>query len=96
MDTQRLWMLLTDLAGKLGVEVRLEHLNDDDHYRVRGGLCRIGGKRVVIVDKRHSPAGRSRQLGLALISTAELDQVYLVPALRDYLEELRGPEEDIG
>ena len=82
-------MLLTDLAGKLDIEVRLEQLNDEDHYRVRGGLCRIGGRRVVIVDKRHSPAGRSRQLGRALLACTEPDQVYLVPALREYLEMLR-------
>ena len=94
MDPKRLWMMLTDLAGKLGVEVRLEQLNDDDNYRVRGGLCRIGQKTVVFVDKRHSPAGRSEQLARALASSTELDQIYLVPALREYLELFEDSEKE--
>ncbi len=89
-------MMLTDLAGKLGVEVRLEYLNDEDHYKVRGGLCRIGQKSVVFVERRQSPAGRSRQLGRALKAVMELDQVYLVPAVRDYLEGLEESDGDMG
>jgi hypothetical protein len=88
MDEARLWMLLTDLAAKLGVEVRLEGLTMDEDYHTSGGLIRLGDSRVAIIDKGLGPAGRVRQLGRVLVSTGELDGVYLVPALRDYLEAL--------
>ena len=93
MEANRLWMLLNDLAGQLGVEVRLEALEDGEEFRVRGGLCRLGQSLVAFVDRRHSPAGRARQLGLALLGL-EWEGVYVRPAVREFLEELRAREQD--
>ncbi len=87
MDASRLWMLLNELAGQVGVEVRLEVLTDDEEYAARGGLCRLGQRLVAFVDRRLSPEGRTRQLGLALRGLA-LEGVYLRPAVRDFLQGL--------
>lgn len=84
MDANRLWMYLNELAGQLGVEVRLETLTDDDDYEARGGLCRLGQRMVAFVDRRLPPEGRNRQLGQA-IEGLELEGVYLRPAVRDFL-----------
>ena len=94
MDSARLWMLLNDLAAKLGVEVRLEALASEEEYRVSGGLVRLGGSLVAIIDKALSPAGRASQLGQALLKTGELENIYLMPAVRDYLETLGAGQED--
>jgi hypothetical protein len=93
MDPGRLWMLLNDLAAKLGVEVRLESLGNDEDYQTHGGLIRLGGSLVAIIDRGLNPAARVEQLGRALIKTAELDNVYLMPAVREYLDSLGGMEE---
>ncbi len=89
MDANRLWMHLNELAGQLGVEVRLEILTDDDDYAARGGLCRIGQRMVAFVDRRLLPEGRNRQLGQA-INGLELEGVYLRPAVRDFLQDFQN------
>ena len=96
VDPQRIWMMLTDLAGQLGVEVRLETLAEGEEFRVRGGLCRLGSRLVAFIDRRLSPLSRSRQLGQALQSEAglELSNIYLKPALREFMENL-DQEKDI-
>jgi hypothetical protein len=90
MDANRLWMHLNELAGQLGVEVRLEALADDDDYAARGGLCRLGQRLVAFVDRRLSPEGRNRQLGQA-IKGLEVEGVYLRPAVREFLLDIQKP-----
>ncbi|MEW5913744.1 MAG: hypothetical protein AB1814_14380 [Thermodesulfobacteriota bacterium] len=87
MDDKRLWFLLTELAARLDIEVRVEALAADDEYAVRGGLCWLRGRPVIFVERRQEPGGRCRQLGLAL-KGLELEGVYLRPAVRDYLDGL--------
>lgn len=94
MEPQLIWMLLNDLAGRVGVEVRLERLDDGEEFSVRGGLCRLGPRLVAFVDRRLSVAGRARQLGLALAGL-DLTGVYLKPALREFLGDLQ-PDQDQG
>jgi hypothetical protein len=94
MEPQLIWMLLNDLAGRLGVEVRLERLEDGEEFNVRGGLCRLGPRLVAFVDRRLTVAGRNRQLGLALAGQ-DLNGLFLRPALREFLEGLQ-PEHDRG
>lgn len=86
LEPQRLWMMLNELAGRLGVQVRLERLEDGEGFAVRGGLCRVGGQPVAIVDQRLAPAGRARQLAAALAGL-ELEGVSMVPALREFLRQ---------
>lgn len=87
MDDQRLWTLLSELAAQLNVEVRLDHLNGGEEYQVRCGVCRLGGRLVAFVDRRAAQAGRNRQLGRSLAGLG-LDEVYVKPALRDFLDGL--------
>ncbi len=87
MDDQRLWTLLSELAAQLDVEVRLDHLNAGEQYQVRGGVCRLGGRLVAFVDRRANQAGRNRQLGRALAGLG-LDDIYVKPALREFLDSL--------
>ncbi len=87
-------MLLNDLAGRVGVEVRLERLEDGEEFSVSGGLCRLGPRLVAFVDRRLPVGGRARQLGLAL-GGLDLTGVYLKPVLREFLGDLL-PDQDQG
>ena len=91
MEPDKLWLLLVDLARRIGVEVRLENLQGDEEYSVSGGLCRLGGRLVAFVDRGFSPLERSRQLGRAL-SGLDLESVYLKPAVRDFMDNLTQPD----
>ena len=93
MESDKLWLLLNDLARRMGVEVRLENLEGDEGYSISGGLCRLGDRLVAFVDRGFSPLGRSRQLGRAL-SGLDLESVYLMPAVRDFLENLNPADQE--
>jgi hypothetical protein len=82
-----MWLLLNEVAGQLGVEVRLETLEDGEEFSAHGGLCRLGRRLVAFVDRRLSPAGLARSLGMALMGLG-LEGVYLKPAVREFLASL--------
>jgi hypothetical protein len=81
--------MLNDLAGRLGVEVRLEKLEDGEGYESHGGLCRIGGRMLVFVDRRQSDLLRCEQLGRAL-NHLELEGQHMYPVVREFLEQLQN------
>ena len=77
---------LTDLAARMGVEVRIEPFE----LRIvgKGGLCRIAGRPVVLVDARLSLVDQVGVIGEALGAL----RPKLVPiALRPYLRTGHGP-----
>ncbi len=53
MDNIQALMRLEEIAYKLGIPVRYERLDEDD-YRSPGGLCRIKGESIIIVNSRAS------------------------------------------
>ncbi len=88
--------LLEELEGvmqQLGIELRLEK------GEFNGGLCRIGGRPVFLLNRKLAPSSRLRILCRHL-SRLDLSTVYLLPAVRDRLEleaeipELRGCDDD--
>jgi len=87
-------MMLNELAGQLGVEVRLEALAGGEDYEVRGGLCRVEDRLVAFVDRRLPPQARVRQLGRSLLGL-DWEEIYLRPALREFLEELRSADTEM-
>lgn len=75
---------LEALAYSLGVEVRYERIPQDD-VTISGGLYRLKGKNVIVVDARASVKDRVRTLVQAL-KPFDLTNVYVRPALRERLE----------
>ncbi len=72
------------LAYGLGVEVRYEKIPQDD-VTISGGLYRLKGKNVVVIDSRTTTKDRVRVLVQAL-KPFDLADVYIRPALRELLE----------
>ena len=81
---------LEAVAEKLGVRVRYEPLAaEDETVSIRGGLCRLRGDRMILVDSRLAPAERCLCLAEAL-GGFDLRGVFLPPAVRALIEERRG------
>ena len=79
MDTETIIEELTDVAERMGMEVRVEKGN------FRGGRCQVGDTTVIMLNKRHLADGQLAVLADSL-RDAPLDTVYLKPAVRDALE----------
>jgi hypothetical protein len=75
---------LESLAYGLGIEIRYEKIPQDD-VMTAGGLYRLKGKHVVVIDSRTTTKERIRILVQAL-KPFDLTDVYVRPALRELLE----------
>jgi len=80
---------LEKLAYELSIPLRYEPLTGEEVFTT-GGLCRIRGEYVIIVETRAPTEEKIRALARGL-KHFDLSQVYLKPALREFLESL--PEE---
>lgn len=88
MDEAALLVLLEELACGLGIEVRYESMDGEAAFS-SGGLCRIRGKPAIIVNRKAASQEKIKILALAL-NRMDLGQVYMKPALREFLEKMAG------
>lgn len=86
---------LTGAARMLGFEVREEELLREVGYRARSGVCRIGDRRVILLDRALSPADHVEVL-CAVLAGQDLESVFLSPALRARLSRRRAAAESTG
>lgn len=84
MDEKALMAGLQEILEGAGVEVRCERMKGDAAF-FPGGLCRLKGRPVVIINNRASQWERLMILGRA-VKGFDLAHVYLKPALREFLE----------
>jgi len=92
MDEQLMLDQLEALAQGLEIEVRFETMHKEARFNP-GGLCRIKGVPVVIINKK-APVGRKVQVLGAALKRFDLSGVYLRPGLREFLESI-GPGETV-
>jgi len=74
---------LAELSEKLGIEVRWEGLIGD------GGICELRGKRILFVDRSLNLDTQVNVMTGALCEEP-LDDVYILPEVRDLLEQARA------
>jgi hypothetical protein len=79
---------LEALALRLGVVVRVESF-DSDLASKRGGLCRVNGRALLLVDESLPTADRIAVLAEAL-ARFDLEGIYLSPRVRDRIEAVRA------
>jgi hypothetical protein len=72
---------LVRVARELGFDVREEELLRDVGYRPRSGVCRVGERDVILMDRKLSGPERVEVLCAAL-ADRDLEQVFVSPALR--------------
>ena len=76
---------LEALAHTLEIQIRYEYIESETAFP-SGGLCRIRGKQVIIVNTKTTVGEKVQTLTRAL-RRFDLSNIYLKPALRDLLEE---------
>jgi hypothetical protein len=79
MKTERLVQHLADAVRKIGYTVRTEEGN------FRGGSCIFAEERIVILNRRMGLEERADLLARVL-SDQNLDDIYLLPEVRAYIE----------
>ncbi len=79
MNAQEMLEQLEMLAQKLSIQVRYERCNS------RGGICRVKEDRMIIIRKTLTVPEKAEILGRAL-SGLSLEETYLVPEVRQFLE----------
>lgn len=87
MDEQKILEQLEEVARGLGMEVRYEAMKGESSFSP-GGLCRLQGNYLLIINSRASLGERIRAMAQA-VNRFDLSQVYLLPGLRELLERLR-------
>ena len=81
---------LEELARSLAIEVRYESLKKEGAF-YPGGLCRLKGENVVIINSNAATQDKIEVLTRA-VNRFDLSGVYLLPGLREYLD--RFPKEE--
>ena len=77
---------LEELAESFGLHIRHEPIkSDDDLPIVPGGMCRLKGDRVLILNSKATTQDRIRVLA-EVLKHFNLDGVYIRPAVRQLLE----------
>ena len=88
MDENVLTDLLEELIEGFGVIVRYEAIKQDENsVKVVGGLCLLKEEYVLIVNSNATVRERIDTLATAL-KHFDLDQVYMRPAVREFLERI--------
>lgn len=87
MDEQKILEQLEEAARSLGMEIRYETMKGESSFSP-GGLCRLQGNYLLIINSRASLSEKIRAMAQA-VNRFDLSQVYLLPGLRELLERLR-------
>ena len=74
---------LEELAESLGVKIRYEQFKKEGAF-FPGGLCRVKGESILIINSKASMEDKIETLAKAL-TDFDLSNVYMRPALRDFL-----------
>ena len=83
MDEDTLLGQLEELAHSLGIEIRYEPLKRESGF-FPGGLCRIKGEYVLILNSAATTEDKIQTMAKAL-NRFDLSRVYVRPGLREFL-----------
>lgn len=92
MDDTVRFKLLSEVAEKLGIEVRHEEVKTEDSPSP-GGLCRIAGKYILIINTKATVKEKSLVM-IEAFRQFDLGNIYIRPAIRELLDESRERDMD--
>jgi hypothetical protein len=84
MNEEVLLNQLEELAEKLGILVRDENINIEESSST-GGLCRIEGKYVLILNSK-ATVKEKNQVMIKALQQFDLSDIYIKPVIRELLE----------
>ena len=85
LKSTQLYQHLKEVAEKVEISVSEQNLRATG-VNAKSGLCRVKGKQVFIMDK-HLPIRQKIETLAECLREVPLDDIYLVPAVRNYLEQ---------
>ena len=88
-DEDAVWIqgILEALLEKLHIGIRYENLADrDGELSLRGGMCRLRGTRVIIIDIRLSPRKRCEMM-IDALKGIDMSDVFVPPVLRQLIDD---------
>jgi hypothetical protein len=89
MDESTIIRQLEELAVTFGLQIRYEPIRiDDDLPNVPGVVCRLKGDNVLIINSNSTVRDKIKTLAEA-VKNFDLDQVYILPVIRELLEKAR-------
>jgi hypothetical protein len=89
MDESAIIRQLEELAVTFGLQIRYEPIRiDNDLPNVPGGVCRLKGDNVLIINSNTTVQEKIKTLAEA-VKNFDLDRVYLLPVIRELLENAR-------
>lgn len=87
MKAEQLYRELKDLAEKLGLHVSEHNFRPSGIY-VRSGFCVVKGEDHCIIDK-HIKLNQKIDVLAECISMYPHDSVYVIPAVREFLDQFK-------
>lgn len=89
MNDEILLNQLKELAEKLGILVRDENINFEEYTSI-GGLCRVEGKSIIILNSK-SQAKDKNQVMIKALKQFDISEIYIKPIIRELLEGYEEP-----
>ena len=107
MKPEKLYQELKDLAEKIGIQVSEHNFRITTGIRVKSGFCKVKDQDCCIIDKHLKLTKKMEALAECInaksqASQASIESIYLVPAVREYMERFRPiqkknkPDESAG
>ena len=84
MNDKVLFNELTELAERLGISVRNENICTEDSSGC-GGLCRLEGKYLLILNSKATPEEKN-QVMIKALKQFDLGVLYVKPFIRELIE----------
>jgi hypothetical protein len=82
---------LESIAAQLGIEIRYESLFDEE-VSIRSGGCKVYGRKLIVIDL-HRPLGEKISLLAREISRYDLEDLYILPRVREFILHHSSPRE---
>lgn len=83
MNDEVLLSQLEELAGKLEISVRDENM-DTEESSSAGGLCRVEGKYILLLNSR-ATVKEKKQIIIKALKQFDLSRIYVKPVIRELL-----------
>lgn len=85
MEENRLLQELEEIAEKLSIAVQYDDLMGMD-FKIKGGLCKLRGKHVIIMDRR-TPLTERVDLLVGALRRFDLSSLFIKPYIRSMIGE---------
>ena len=84
MNQEQILQELLSLLEEKGVRICTEDIAGGG-----GGLCVVGGKKLFFLDSSAGYTENIYKCGIAVNDELDIEEVYITPEVREYLEKLR-------